>query len=195
MKSYALILAYLFALAGCTLAEVQVNVASERTALENQVLGSYNALTRDVLMVASVRGVNPMGEIEEPPRQSPEKQDTMEAMQVLAFHADDVDRFKALGWVGENNEGLLKRFELSRENIPDDLKAFAERYTEAEFNAVFEAVNGARERVMQRVVEVNENFSERDLPEIQRVFGKINRDNARPGEKIQTDDGSWTVKQ
>ncbi|MBW1790345.1 MAG: DUF1318 domain-containing protein, partial [Deltaproteobacteria bacterium] len=35
------VLVFLF---GCTLAEVQVNVVSERTALENQVLGAYNSL-------------------------------------------------------------------------------------------------------------------------------------------------------
>ena len=93
------------ALAGCTLAKVDVNVVSQRTALENQVLGSYNALSDDVLLVASVRGVDPTGKIETPPRKSREYQNAVTAMETLAFHEDDVDAFKRLGWVGENNSG------------------------------------------------------------------------------------------
>ena len=38
--------------AGCTLAQVKVDVVSERTSLENQVLGTYNALDREMLLVA-----------------------------------------------------------------------------------------------------------------------------------------------
>ena len=58
-----LIVASVFFLSGCTLADVKVNVVSQRTALENQVLGSYNSLSDEVLLVASVRGVEPSGTI------------------------------------------------------------------------------------------------------------------------------------
>jgi hypothetical protein len=124
----------LSALAGCTLAKVDVNVVSERTALENQVLGSYNALSDDVLLVASVRGVDPTGKITIPPRKSREYQNAVMAMETLAFHEDDVDAFKRLGWVGENNVGLLAPFPINREKAPDDLQAFAARYPQEEFN-------------------------------------------------------------
>ena len=98
------------ALSGCTLAEVKVNVASERTSLENQILGSYNSLSEETLLVASVRGVDPLGRIQTPQKKSGEQQDAVTAMQVLSFHADDVDAFKRLGWVGEDNKGLLTAF-------------------------------------------------------------------------------------
>src|SRR5512147_2872448 len=88
--------------AGCTLAQVKVDVVSERTSLENQVLGTYNALDREMLLVASVRGVDTEGRVETPPRQSQEQQDVLLAMQVLSFHEDDLKAFKQLGWVGEN---------------------------------------------------------------------------------------------
>src|SRR5512137_442123 len=94
-------------LGGCTLAKVDVNVVSERTSLENQVLGTYNSLSEDLLLVASVRGISPTGKIEEPPRRSPEQQEATKAMETIAFHADDLESFKRLGWVGENREGLL----------------------------------------------------------------------------------------
>lgn len=178
---------------GCTLAKVDVNVVSQRTALENQVLGSYNALSDDVLLVASVRGVDPAGKIKTPPRKSREHQNAVMAIETLTFHEDDVDAFKRLGWVGENNLGLLTAFPMNKENAPDDFQAFAARYPEDEFLSVVKQVNQAREVVMMRVVETHADFTEKDLSRIKRVFAKLNREKALPGEKMQTEDGVWTI--
>jgi uncharacterized protein YdbL (DUF1318 family) len=194
LRSTALALAVVLVL-GCTLADVQVNVVSERTSLENQVLGSYNALADDVLLVASVRGMDPLGRVQTAPRRSREFQNAVEAMQTLAFHADDVEAFKRLGWVGENNEGLLTAFTMDKEDVAEDLRDFALRYKPEEFEAVVADVNGARAAIMQRVIETNVDFSQADLPRIRQVFAKINRENALRGEKIQTEKGSWTEKQ
>ena len=194
MKRMVLFGLALSLLAGCTLAKVKVDVASERTTLENQVLGSYNALSDEVLLVASVRGVDPLGRIESPPRRSGEGQAAAEAVQVLAFHADDVDAFKRLGWAGEDNRGRLAAFPLDRSKVPPELKDFVERFRQAEFEAVLKAVNAAREAVMRRVVETTPGFSAADLDRVRAVFGKLNAENAQPGERIQTADGAWTVK-
>ncbi|MFH1350531.1 MAG: DUF1318 domain-containing protein [Pseudomonadota bacterium] len=194
MKRYGFVGLGLIFVFGCTLAEVRVSVVSERTALENQVLGSYNSLTQDVLLVASVRGVDPMGRIQTPPRTSREHQDAIEAIQILSFHEDDVAAFKRLKWVGENNEGLLTAFPMGKEDVQEDLKGFAARYGAEEFNTVVKEVNTAREVVMRRVVEVNENFTKEDLPKIRKVFGKLNRENALPGERIHNEEGVWVVK-
>lgn len=181
-------------LAGCTLAKVDVNVVGERTSLENQVLGSYNSLTEDVLLVASVRGVSPGGKIEAPPRRSPEQEDGVRALEDLAFHADDLDAFKRLGWVGENREGLLTPFPMTppKKGTPE-LTAFASRYPEAEFRQVVDEVNKAREVLMLRVVQTNENFTTRDLPAIRTVFARINRQNSPPGTRVQGEDGQWST--
>jgi uncharacterized protein YdbL (DUF1318 family) len=197
MKQISLFGLILIVLSGCTLAEVQVNVVSERTALENQVLGSYNSLGQEMLLVASVRGVDPLGKIKPPQQQSQGYKDAIEAMQTLAFHADDVEAFKRLGWTGENNQGFLAPFPIKAfpiKGASQNLKEFAARYPEKEFAAVIQQVNTARDVVMKRVVEINEDFTTKDLPKIRRVFGNINRENALPGEKIQKEDGSWMVK-
>ena len=136
-----------------------------------------------------------MGRISSPPRKSREHRETIEGMQVMAFHEDDVDVFKRLGWVGENNEGFLTAFNLEKENIPAELGEFSERYSKEEFRSVVDAVNSARGLIMRRVIAINETFGPDDLPEIHRVFGKLNRENALPGEKIQEEDGEWAVKQ
>ena len=181
--------------AGCTLAKVNVDVVSERTALENQILGTYNALDREMLLVASVRGVDSSGRIQSPPPQSQQQKDGVLAMQTLAFHADDLENFKRLGWIGEDNQGLLTVFAMQKDSVPDELKDFAGRFRPDEFTAVVEAVNRAREVMMRRVIAMNENFTESDLPQIRQVFAKLNRENARPGDKIQTESGQWTAKQ
>src|SRR5512138_1784204 len=147
-------------LGGCTLAKVDVNVVSERTSLENQVLGTYNSLSEDLLLVASVRGVSPTGKIDAPPRRSPEQQDATRALETIAFHADDLEAFKRLGWVGENREGLISQFPRDLpKNLSPELQAFATLYTDAEFSQVIDEVNQSREVLMQRVVQTNENFT------------------------------------
>jgi len=188
-------LAALLLLGGCTLAKVDVNVVSERTSLENQVLGTYNRLSEDLLLVASVRGVSPTGKIEAKPERSPEQQDATRALETISFHADDLESFKRLGWVGENLEGLITPFKREiPKNLPSDLKSFATLYNEEEFHQVIEEVNQSREVLMQRVVQTNENFTAKDLPVIRKVFAKINRQNSAPGTKVQAEDGSWGVQ-
>ena len=177
---------------GCTLAKVDVNVVSERTSLENQVLGTYNRLSEDMLLVASVRGVSPTGKIEAPLHHTPEQVDATRAMETIAFHADDIETFKRFGWVGENQEGLLTHFVRETPRVTsDELKSFAANYSEAEFQQVVKEVNQAREVLMMRVVQTNENFTVKDLPAIRAVFARINRQNSAPGSKVQETDGRW----
>ena len=185
---------YLSMLFGCTLAEVKVDVVSERTALENQILGSYNSLDREMLLAASVRGVDSEGNIQAPPPHSREHMDAVTAMQIQAFHVDDLQRFKQLGWVGENREGLLTAFDMNRENVPQYLKTFADNYKPEEFKSVVEQINQSREVIMRRVLDMNENLSDSDFPKVQKIFGKFNTENAVKGEKIQAENGEWTVK-
>lgn len=180
---------------GCTLAEVKVEVLSERTALENQVLGTYNSLDNEMLLVASVRGVDSKGHIRKPPKHSQEHKDAITSMQVLAFHADDIQAFKQLRWVGENRQGLLETFSMDKKTDgPDDLKEFARQYKSEEFKAVVSQANQARNVIIRRVIELNENLTEDDLSKVRQIFWKINVENALPGEKIQTQDGAWVLK-
>jgi hypothetical protein len=188
-------IAALLLLGGCTLAKVDVKVVSERTSLENQVLGTYNSLSEDLLLVASVRGVTPGGKVSAAPPRSQEQQDATRALETVAFHADDLENFKRLGWAGENREGLITPFprEIPK-SLPPDLQSFATLYNEEEFRQVIAEVNQAREVLMGRVVQTNENFTAKDLPAIRKVFAKINRQNSAPGTRVQADDGSWSTQ-
>jgi hypothetical protein len=48
---------------------------------------------------------------------------------------------------------------------------------------------------MRRVIETNENLTEAQLPEVRRIFGQLNAENALPGEKVQGPGGEWRVRQ
>jgi hypothetical protein len=181
----------LLPLCACTLAKVDVNVVSERTSLENQVLGTYNTINDDLLLVASVRGVSPSGTITPAPQRTPEQETAVRALETVSFHADDVEVFKRLGWVGEGSDGLLAPFPRTLPKAGSSDQAFAESYSDGEFLQVLDEVNKAREVLMRRVIQTNENFTATDLPEIRRVFTKINQQNSPPGSKVQGDDGTW----
>ena len=193
MKSFVLA-TLLGILAGCTLAKVDVEVLSERTALENQILGTYNSLDREMLMVASVRGVDTQGKINKPPARSREQQDAIAAIQLIDFYSDDIADFKKLGWVGENNQGLVEPFDMDKKQVPDPLKEFAERFTRKEFESIVQEVNQARQVIMQRVIDMNENLRESDLPKVQRIFAGLNAEKADIGDKIQDEQGAWIQK-
>ncbi len=179
---------------GCTLAKVDVAVVGQRTALENQVLGTYNAIDRDMLLVASVRGVDTQGRLRKPPETSRGHQDAVAAMQLINFHDDDIAAFKKLGWVGENRDGLLTPFAMDKKAIPPSLAEVAGRFREAELKSIVEQVNKARMVIMERVIFLGEGLGEADLPKVQAIFAKLNRENATPGEKVQQEDGGWVVK-
>lgn len=184
----------LLALVGCTLADVKVEMLSERTALENQVLGSYNSLDTQMLLTASVRGVDSEGNIARPPESSREQQEIIAAMQAVDFHADDVDLFKQLGWVGENNRGLITSFEMNQADIPENLKVSAQRFSKEEFEAVVNQVNQSREKIIRHVIYMNAYITDADFEEVAGIFAKIEADRAAPGTRIQSADGRWTVK-
>lgn len=181
-------------LPACRIADVTVEVVSERTQLENQVLGAYNSLDTDMLLLASVRGVAPTGEMRPPREKSPAQEEAVTAMQALSFHEDDLLFFKSLGWAGENQEGLLTEFPLIRETDDPALTDFAKTYPEETFHYVVQQINQARMVVMKHMIQMNENLTEADLPEVKQIFGKLNIENASFGERVQGPSGEWMRK-
>ena len=87
----------------CTIHPPDIKITDEKTALENQVLGTYNEIEEDVWMIASVRSSEPGEQVE----LSKEKKVVLKAYQNREFNKDDIDEFKNDGCVGETRQGLL----------------------------------------------------------------------------------------
>lgn len=177
----SLLLAFLTACGGPL---VGVTVVDERTALENQVLGTYQELNQQVMLVASVRYIDPKGNLKQTQALPPGKKDVVRALQRVSFNKDDLNRFKSLGIIGENNEGGVTLLE--PEKVQPDDRAFVENLVKEE--------NEDRLAIMSRIIETNETLTPSEVPRVHKMFAALNRDKALKGERIQLDNGTWTQK-
>ena len=78
---------------------------------------------------------------------------------------------------GEGNDGLLKFFETERTKTDAGFKEFS--------SAIIVEENEDRIVILKRIVVTNENFTNRDLPKVQKFSTSLNHDNTKPDEKIQ----------
>ncbi len=177
-----------FCVTGCAekLVDVNVTIVDQKTALENQILGSYEELGNEVLLLASVRSVDEEGKLKPVIEVPKGKRKALRAMQRQEFNHDDIQEFKRTLCAGEGNDGLLKYFDNERTLKDPKRKEFVV--------AILKEENEDRLTILQRIVATNENFSEKDLPKVQKISASLNRDNALAGEKIQSDEGKWSTK-
>jgi uncharacterized protein YdbL (DUF1318 family) len=159
--------------------EVVVTLIDERTALENQIIGSFEELESEAWEVASLRGV--------PAEEVPAwRRRVIEAFKVRRFYKDDLEEFKADGSIGENIRGLLSVLETEKMKTNKEYRDLVTR--------VVQEVNEARIVIMRRIVEIQEGLDEDDMEEVRRIFAKMYQDNAKPGHWIQLPTGEWVRK-
>lgn len=183
---YILIIIVGAGLFGCTIKPPEVQLTGEKTALERQILGTYHEISDEAWMIASVRSSEFETKIEQKSPISEEKQRVLEAIQNQNFNQDDIDEFKRKGCVGENNQGYL------------EILLCEDAEQNPQYNRLIQEVvaeeNRDREIIMYRVIEVNPDLSEDDMEKVRQIFVDRNHQNAKPGEWIQMDDGTWVQK-
>lgn len=168
---------------GCVSAKI--NVVDERTALENQILGSYQQLDNDMQLLASVRaGGARKPKIAGRPLAG-ERRLAIQARRVIQFNTDDVDELKRLGCLGEANTGLL---------TGRDCRAASDQAIGSRIERVLKSVNAARQTILRFIATESPDLTEKDLPRLTKAFTRLRRENARPGEWIQLDSGDWQQK-
>lgn len=173
---------FILSLTTCTIHAPEMKFTGEKTALENQILGTYNQVREDVWMVASVRAANPDSQI----TLSAEKRAVLTAIQNREFNKDDVDEFKREGAVGENARGLLELRPLPRLQADANYRKLVEDIVAEE--------NRDRQIIMQRIMEINSTAQATGVTEVEKVFAKLNRDSAKTGEWMQLPEGAWVRK-
>ena len=104
------------------------------------------------------------------------KLNALRVMQRQKFNQDDIQDFKNPQVAGEGNDGLLNFFETERTKTDAGFKEFS--------SAIIAEENE------DRIVAANENFTNRDLPKVQKISISLNHDNAKPDETIQQEDGN-----
>ncbi|MCU0645366.1 MAG: YdbL family protein [bacterium] len=169
-------------LAGCSVKAPEVNITGEKTALENQVIGTYREIEQDAWTLASVRSTTPGQQ----PTMSQEKKLVFEAVQGRKFNKDDIDEFKKAEIVGENNQGLLE--------IRDMKKLDADPELNTRVTTIVDNENRYRKIIMERIVLLNEQAAEAGTENVGKIFAKMNQDSSEAGVWIQSDDGTWQKK-
>ncbi len=166
----------------CSVKAPEVNVTGEKTALENQVIGTYQEIEQDAWTLASVRSATPGQQSKMPA----EKKKVFEAVQGRKFNKDDIDEFKKAELVGENNLGLLEIRNFQKLEADSELKARVSKIVENE--------NGYRTIIMDRIMVLNDSAAKAGDANVSRIFAKINQDNSDAGTWIQSDAGKWIKK-
>lgn len=177
MRSFPL-LSLLLLTTACAF-EFEVN--SQRTSLENQVLGSYKEIEDDLVLVSSVRA----GGAKATAQLSPDKKRAVDARMNQDFNRDDIDELKDKGVLGEANDGRVAF-------LPSGLqsgKATGKDLSLA--RQLLDEENRDRAEIWKRIIAANENLSEKDLPEVRKTYAKLQQDSAAPGHYVQTPSGSW----
>jgi uncharacterized protein YdbL (DUF1318 family) len=164
-------------------------LTSQKTALENQVMGSYKELDDEVLMVASVRGVDKSGKVKvEAPRSDQAKLAT-EAKQNQEFNRDDIDEFKVKEYLGEAKDGhlvILPKEIGAVKSMQDNERKFMELLCTEE--------NRDRGIVVARLINTNENLSKKDLDGVRKVYRDSLIEKSPVGSWIESLDGQWQKK-
>lgn len=180
LQSFGCLVIGLGGLGGCT---INFEVTSQRTALENQVMGSYKELDDDLVLMSSVRGQDAPGSA------TPRQKKAIDARQNQEFNRDDVDELKTLEVLGEAANGTLAvvppALGKSQQIAKDKLK-LAETLVDEE--------NADRATIWRRIIENNPNLSQKDLPQVQRTYAKMQQDQTLPGQWYQGEAGGWQKK-
>lgn len=170
---------------GCGFAP-EVSSLTEQEMLERQVLAGFDDLHEEVYSMASVRGVDMATGKPTPPAPVTEsKKEALHAERSREFNRDDIESFKAKGYVGENNRGFLTFFPPQQEKLKkDDPKAYSLVHD------VVGEENSDRLVLMKRVLETTPALdSGGGLGEIEKIFSSKNRSEAKPNEWIQKPGG------
>jgi uncharacterized protein YdbL (DUF1318 family) len=169
-----LLVAAVATLTGCvTLKPV---VLDRKTQLENQILGTFQRLEDDLVLASSVRGVRAEAKL------SPLQREALDAMMTREFHRDDLDALKQQHVIGEARTGYLAIL------APPRKEAEA-----AKLKTLVDEENRCRKLILRRAIALGRGLSEKDLPELERIFYRLNLKTARPGDRVQAESGAWQL--
>lgn len=184
MKPQHIFFSLLFiTLFNCSIRVPEVTVTGEMTALEKQILGTYQQLEDESQLIASSRATSS----EKQPIAFSEKRKVLQAIKNRKFNKDDIDEFKKLGIVGEKTNGLVEI--IHPEKMEND------QYLQRLVNQVVAEENKDRTIILTRILNMNENVDDKKKSQIELIFARINFENSDSGTWVQSENGTWIKKE
>jgi hypothetical protein len=155
------------------------DLTSQRTALENQVMGAYKELEDELVLSAAARGTGTAGVATKP---------AVIAGQNQMYNIDEIQELKNAGLFGEGGDGYIKKINRKspETNVPKVLLD--------NMDALFQAENKDREVIWRHIIEENKNLTNSDLPNIRRTYAKVMQEKSSQGHWYQDDSGAWVQK-
>lgn len=172
----------------CSSCAFNFELTSQRTALENQILGTYKELDEDLVMVASVSASEGIrsdvnGTLDNP------KASYQKAKLNREFNSLDIADLKDEQILGETWDGRLvvlpKGIGLVEYATPAQLR-LAEIVTSEE--------NLDRQVIWQRSLKESNELSDEDIDEVKRIFVKSIQASAKPGHWFLSEAEVWGQK-
>lgn len=176
----------------CVIKLPPVTFTSERTSLENQILGTYQEIKEDVWLVSSSQTVEGLKITSTTNTNIAQQQNinikyqVIKAIETIEYDQEIVKEYKKKGYIGEDNKGLLS-YRPNREidNAPKKKEKIYEIINEN---------NDARMTLMLEVIDKNEDLTLDDMDEVRKTFAKKYQTQTRPGEWFQDKEGEWRKK-
>jgi len=187
MVKYSVIIAVLV-FVSCTIRPPDVNVTSEKTALENQLFGENWDLTEKQLTTAAVwaamqeSSANDSQSNEESKISTQYEKSELVLAQIRRRSMQPyIDQLKRQKLIGEANDGYLRIVE-SNINSADEIQS------------IVNAENSDREIIWKSYAETKGAYTDDDLFAIQRNFAEIASNLSPTGTMIQNFQNEWVEK-
>lgn len=160
-------------LSSCTF---NFDLTSQRTALENQVLGSYKDIEDELILVSAVRGST----------DSPLKENSAtSARKNQDFNRDDIEELKQKQVIGETSHGEIRATNKLSSSDTSTQKLAQELIKEE---------NRDRQVIWNRIISANKNLSTKDLPEVKKTYAKLIFERSPSGQLFLNENNQWVPK-
>lgn len=174
-------LCFIAAVLATACVSVRPKVVSEKTQLENQILGNFEKLEADLILASSVRSQGAPGA-----ELSPAHREALLSVMNRQFRRDDVEDLKGRKIAGESLQGTLSLRETPEVRENAQLKGLATKTINEE--------NRDREIIMKRVLDMYSGLSAEDLPAVRKMMYELNVAQSFPGTPIEDAEQGWIEK-
>ena len=180
IKKYPALFLLVCKLSGCTF---NFDLTSQRTALENQIMGSYRELDDELILMSTVRGAGgPLREVG-----SKERGDILLRRRNQQFNRDDIDEFKDRGLIGETNKGLVAVLMTHQTRVFSSNEAHLAAQLVAEENK-------DRKAIWLYIIAKSRGLDTEDLPRVAKAYSEMQHKELSIGHWYQDNAGIWRNK-
>ena len=168
-----------FVLSGCFTIKT-VNI-SQKTSLEHQLMGSFEPLTEEEMLLSSVRDEAQLNQGEE----LTENQRALQARRRQIFNRDDINDFKTRGCLGEAKEGQLV-MRTCGELSPQDKQLLQE---------ILEQETRDRETIISWVISQHDHLQASHRNQVIHIYRQFILSHSPGGTPFENAEGIWAQKE